>query len=142
MPDLNETLAGMRKDAARGKDIAGAFLQHKWASNMTVHEWYRTDIAKLARDLESTLSAVQNMLALHKPETRYTAPGYDECSFDTAEEAREYSDDGDVYTFTVCAHCGRIEMGDDSGHDYRESTWPCATHKALTDALGSEGSEQ
>ena len=156
--DLNETLAGMRAktDAATkgpweddGSNVAQLTSPYdditpRGVSCMSycyggspepMKKADREFIAMARTTMPALLSAVQNVLALHTPETRYTALGYDECSFDTAEEAREYSDDGDVNTFTVCAHCGHIEMSADSDRDYRDSTWPCATYKALTDAL-------
>lgn len=109
--DLTETLAAMRK--RHDEDID--FLVH--------------------REVGALLSAVEGVLAVHKPETRYTPSGYDECSFDTAEEAMAYGDDDEVYTFTVCAHCGGIEMGDESRRDYLESIWPCQTVKAIQNAM-------
>ena len=86
------------------------------------------------------LAAVEAIRALHRPETRYVARGYEEYSFETRSDALEYGEE--VTTFDVCVHCGRVETDDDEDRRYRDSIWPCATAKALDAALsGSEPDE-
>lgn len=95
------------------------------------------EITDIARDL---LAAVEAIRALHRPETRYVARGYEEYSFETRSDALEYGEE--VTTFDVCVHCGRVETDDDEDRGYRDSIWPCATAKALDAALsGSEPDE-
>lgn len=87
------------------------------------------------------LAAVEAIRALHRPETRYVARGYEEYSFETRSDALEYGEE--VTTFDVCVHCGRVETDDDEDRRYRDSIWPCATAKALDAALsGSEPDER
>jgi hypothetical protein len=99
----------------------------------------RTDIPRL-------LAALDAVLALHKPETRWTHPDW-MGSFDTIEEAAGYDEDeviGDeqksqVDSFDICAECGRIESEQlsESGEEwgYREGLWPCPTVAAVVAAL-------
>jgi hypothetical protein len=86
-----------------------------------------TSVAKGSR-LQARLDAV---LALHKPERRYTFgdAGYSCLTKRDAAEVFEVSFDR-IEHFDICAHCGDIEMAEGCEHDYKESLWPCATAKA------------
>ena len=91
-------------------------------------------IATARTAMPRLLSAVESVLALHKPETRYTASGWEEFSFESRADAAEY---GDVQEFKVCHECGQIETHD-GGEErcYEYSIWPCATVRAIESALG------
>lgn len=74
---------------------------------------------------------VAAVLALHKPERRYTFgdAGYSCATKRDAAEVFEVSFN-EIEHFDICAHCGEIEMAEGCDHDYKESLWPCATAKA------------
>ena len=80
--------------------------------------------------------ALAPILALHKAEKRFRPEGNHERSWDTLEEAREhsYGDYEGVWSFEVCAECGRVELEQLHDHadewGYCESLWPCKTFKA------------
>ena len=90
-------------------------------------------VAAVAASKAETLAPI---LALHKPEKRFRPVGISERSWDTVEAAREHShgDYEGVWSFEVCAECGRVELGqlreyaDEWG--YCGSLWPCKTFKA------------
>lgn len=81
--------------------------------------------------------ALAPILALHRPEKRWTTPDYTG-SFDSREEAAELdeSDDGpNVDYFEICQECGRIERDWAEDHaeewTYKLAMWPCKTAVAV-----------
>ena len=78
------------------------------------------------QDRAKLLAALDAILALHKPKTRWTHPNWT----------------GSFDTFDICAECGRIEAGQlrksREEWSYRESLWPCPTFTAVTAALGEQ----
>lgn len=159
MPEPTEQLAGWKaKTDAAGE---GWFEWFKMPENTThiayVHEsgkvydpengWDQPEfviaaaeghVHKLIRvdEVAPLLAAVENVLALHVPETRYTAAGWEEVSFESRADAAEYGDTDNVQEFTVCHECGLIETHD-GGEErcYEYSIWPCATVRAIESAL-------
>lgn len=94
-------------------------------------------LLELVGVLEGQLATARE---LHKPERRYVTPDDDESSYDEPEWIAEAWDMpvDQVHYFTVCSHCGSIELGT-GGRDYREPLWPCADAKALgLDGGGSD----
>jgi len=82
------------------------------------------------RELEAQREAV---LALHAPEER-AHDGSGEWSVPLAEWDDETRS---PETFTICSHCGSIEMRESQGESesavYLEALWPCSTVWALTE---------
>lgn len=89
--------------------------------------------------------AAQEVLALHRPETRWSYEPEPEYSFRTRPGVLDHFGlDGEPYNpshisqWQICAYCAEVEQGaaEDLGH--LTALWPCTTYKTITEALGDD----
>jgi hypothetical protein len=104
----------------------------------------RTDaifIASAREDVPVMADALLRVLDIHTPEER-AHDGSGEWSIPLSE----WDDDETPETFTVCSHCGAIEMRESQGESefasYLEALWPCATVRAVTGDGSSSNTER
>jgi hypothetical protein len=153
MAELEDVVCEAGEDRYSAIDLADTIVEKLMKAGVLIPEWmpklltgepaqgYYPTVSQVEAwegrtAMPALLSAVEKVLALHKPETRFTAAGYEEYSFDTREEAMEWNPV--TGSFIVCEHCGSIETDDDPDRSYRDSMWPCATVRALQDAIGGQ----
>lgn len=88
-------------------------------------------------DPPAALAAIEAVMALHKPESRFTVRGYENISFSSVEIAQEFvGKPVEPQGFTYCVECNRIEGGAtvnaiEFGYGYGASLYPCPTRRAL-----------
>lgn len=95
-------------------------------------------IAASREDVPVMADALLRILDLHTPEER-AHDGSGEWSIPLSE----WDDDEAPETFTVCSHCGAIEMRESQGESefasYLEALWPCGTVRAVTGEEADRG---
>ena len=92
--------------------------------------------------LPAALVAIEAVLALHRPESRFVVWGYEEFSFSSIEDAEEFvGHPVEAQEFELCVECKRVEDGaEDNAAEigYETSLYPCPTRRALEAVIGDD----
>ena len=86
-----------------------------------------------------TLNALEAVIELHKPVSRFTMYGYEEYWFLSVEDAHAFAGEPfEVDEFRLCVECMRVEDGAANNAEeigYETSLYPCATVQAIVGAI-------
>ena len=90
-------------------------------------------------NLPRTLNALEAVIELHKPVSRFTMYGYEDYSFLSVEDAHAFAGEPfEVDEFRLCAECMRVEDGAANNAEeigYETSLYPCPTVQAIEGAI-------
>ena len=85
------------------------------------------------------LSALEAVIELHQPVSRFTMYGYEDYSFLSVEDAHAFAGEPfEVDEFRLCAECMRVEDGAANNAEevgYETSLYPCPTVQAIEGAI-------
>lgn len=97
-----------------------------------MHKAEKSAVVDAHNHFPAALAAIEAVLALHRPESRFVVLGYEDVSFSSVEDAEEFVGRpvDDAEEFKLCAECSSF---------HRTVEWPCPTVAAIEGALGLEG---